>query len=342
MTLKQAIDILVGSLPGRQKEVISQRFGIGGAPAKTLAVLGEKYGITRERVRQIEAAGLRTLTKEARANKEISCIYEKSVAHLEHLGGIRRHDFLVDDLKFVIRDEGISSSCVELLYAIFKNPKFSAESNGFYEFWYLSDKSLKDMKMFVGKVATFLKGKKEAILEKKKFDEVFFDIVKTHKMGEFVALNYILNSKKFSVNPFGDFGLAEWPEILPKTVRDKSYLVLKKNRTPLHFTEIAKEINRINFDSKKAHPQTVHNELIKDSRFVLVGRGLYSLSEFGLEPGTTREVLLRVLKKNGPLKLDKIIHLVSQQRVLKHNTILLNLHNKKYFKKRPDGLYHLA
>ncbi len=110
----------------------------------------------------------------------------------------------------------------------------------------------------------------------------------------------------------------------------------------MHFRDIAQEINKIKFDDKRAHPQTVHNELIKDPRFVLVGRGLYSLREFGIVPGTAKDVVRRILKEKGPLPFDKIVQLVGQQRILKHNTILLNLHNKKYFRKKDGGLYHVA
>ena len=110
----------------------------------------------------------------------------------------------------------------------------------------------------------------------------------------------------------------------------------------MHFREIAVEINKVRFDHKRAHPQTVHNELIKDTNFVLVGRGLYSLKEFGIEPGTTREVLHRILKKKGPLPLEKIVQLVGEQRVLKYNTIFFNLQNKRYFKKTGGGHYKVA
>ena len=342
MVLKDILNNLVEVLPKRQKDIIVQRFGLDKGKAKTLAALGEKYGVTRERIRQIEAAALHTLSKNSSQQKEFKNIYEKAVLHIETLGGVRRADVLVSDLKFVLKDESVDSSIIELLFSIFKKPMFFAENKEYYPFWYISADSLKQNKEFIAKVAKMLKGKKEEILSKKKFDELFYQVVKSHSIADAVAANFILNSKKFAVNPYGDFGLVEWPEIAPKTVRDKSYLVLKKKVSPLHFRDIAQEINQIKFDTKKAHPQTVHNELIRDSRFVLVGRGLYALKEHGYEPGTAREVLSKILKKNGPSSFDKIVKLVSEQRVLKHNTILLNLQNKKYFKKIDGGLYHIA
>lgn len=342
MTLHDSLQTLIGILPKRQKDIIPQRFGVHGAKPKTLAALGEKYGITRERVRQIEAAGLRILQKEAEQNPYVVACLKKSIEHIESLGGARREDLLVEDLRFVLKDKTISSAHLSLLFSIFKKPIYFSETDDFFPFWYVGDAHVKELKNFVSKVSVLLKNKKEQLIEKRKFDELFKQIVKQHNVKDFVGLNFLLLSKRFSVNPFGDFGLSDWPEILPKTVRDKAYLLLKRVRRPMHFREIASEINKTKFDFKKAHPQTVHNELIKDTNFVLVGRGLYSLKEFGIEPGTTRVVLQRILKNKGPLPLERIVRLVNEQRVLKYNTIFFNLQNKKYFKRTDKGLYRVA
>jgi hypothetical protein len=341
-TLQTILDTIVEALSKRQKDIITQRFGLG-VKARTLAFLGNKYGITRERVRQIESATLKVLQRSAKENSQLRELFGKVEGHLSLVGGARRADFLVDDLKFVLKDKTVSEPYVALLFALFGSPELFVETNEFYPFWYSDKQVLQRVKQFTQKVGSFLKNKKEALIERGEFDTLFAQVTKQNNVKEFVALNYLLVSKDFYVNPYGDFGLMDWPEIAPRTMRDKAYLVLKKRKSPMHFREIAQEINRIKFDSKKAHPQTVHNELIKaNERFVLVGRGLYSLREFGLEPGTTKDVLLRLLKKNGPMHFDKIVKLVSQERVLKNNTIFLNLQNKKLFKKNDKGHYHIA
>jgi DNA-directed RNA polymerase delta subunit len=342
MTTRELLKKLIESLPKRQKEIIVHRFGLGEKKPKTLAALGAKYGITRERVRQIEAAALRSIAKSALKDDKLNNLHQKALNHIQDLGGVRREDVLVDDLRFVLKDQDLDLAVIDLLFTIFKKPFYFPENKDFFAFWYTSLESLNANKNFVSKIAKILKGKKEEVISRKKFDDIFYQVVKDRSIPEAVAANFLLNSKKFAVNPYGDFGLAEWPEIVPKTVRDKSYIVLKKRASPLHFREIALEINKLKFDSKKAHPQTVHNELIKDPRFVLVGRGMYALREHGYEPGTAREILIKILKKHGPASFDKIVQLVSEQRVLKNNTILINLQNKKYFKKLDGGLYHLA
>ena len=115
---------------------------------------------------------------------------------------------------------------------------------------------------------------------------------------------------------------------------------MRKHGSPMHFKEVAKKINET--FGKKAHYATCHNELIKDARFVLVGRGIYALAEWGYKGGIVREVIKEIIKKDGPQLKDDIVEKVLKERYLKKNTILVNLQNAKYFKKNKNGLYTLA
>lgn len=103
--------------------------------------------------------------------------------------------------------------------------------------------------------------------------------------AEMINSNKILYSllqaiKNLEQNKYGEWGIANWGEVKPKTVNDKIYLILKHEGKPLHFTDIAKKINEIKFDKKVANAATVHNELILDSRYVLVNRGTYGLKDW--------------------------------------------------------------
>ncbi|PIV44926.1 MAG: hypothetical protein COS25_02620, partial [Candidatus Nealsonbacteria bacterium CG02_land_8_20_14_3_00_37_10] len=156
-------------------------------------------------------------------------------------------------------------------------------------------------------------------------------------------------SKKIQRNAEGFFGLKDWPEINPKRIKDKAYLVFRKTQKPLHFTQVAGLIDSASRASAKGGeenlfsstlPQTVHNELIKDSRFVLVGRGIYALKEWGYEEGVVKDVILNILKTAGqPLKKEEILEKTLKQRLVKENTVFLNLSNKKYFLRNSEGFY---
>jgi DNA-directed RNA polymerase delta subunit len=108
----------------------------------------------------------------------------------------------------------------------------------------------------------------------------------------------------------------------------------------MHFKEVAGNINEL--FGHKAHIATTHNELIKDPRFVLVGRGLYALSEWGYTAGVVKEVLREILEAEGPLSREEIIDKVRKERYVKDNTILVNLQDNNLFKKLANGTYTIA
>ena len=144
-------------------------------------------------------------------------------------------------------------------------------------------------------------------------------------------------SKTVSQNPLGEWGRTSSPNIRIRGVKDYAYLVMRKNGSPMHFKEVADAISKT--FSKKIHYATCHNELIKDHRFVLVGRGMYALAEWGYKKGIAREVIADILKREGALSKEEVIKRVNKERYFKKNTILVNLVNPKYFKKNKGGLY---
>ncbi len=115
---------------------------------------------------------------------------------------------------------------------------------------------------------------------------------------------------------------------------------MKNNGSPMHFREVAKAI--VETFKKKAHSATTHNELIKDGRFVLVGRGVYALKEWGYRAGVVKDVIRELIAERGPMTKEEIIDSVLKERYLKENTILVNLSNKDYFKKDKEGKYTLT
>ncbi|MCK5466742.1 hypothetical protein KAI56_04600, partial [Candidatus Parcubacteria bacterium] len=157
-----------------------------------------------------------------------------------------------------------------------------------------------------------------------------------------ITNSYIEANKIILKNILGEWGCEKWSYINPKNIKDKSYLSLKKNKKPLHFTEIADEINIIWTKKKKTNSQTVHNELIKDDRFVLIGRGIYALKEWGYEEGTVLDVIIEIMKeKYREMKQGEIIKEVLKKRQVKENTIVLNLQNKGCFEKLNGKIYRL-
>ena len=136
------------------------------------------------------------------------------------------------------------------------------------------------------------------------------------------------------------WGLTKWPAVNPKNIRDKIFVILEAKKEPMHFSDIAKEIADSNFKRKNVTVQAIHNELIKDPRFILIGRGIYALSTWGYKKGTISDIIASILEKaDGPLTKEEVVKQVLKVRKVKETTILLNLQNKKLFKKIDKNSY---
>lgn len=138
------------------------------------------------------------------------------------------------------------------------------------------------------------------------------------------------------------WGLTKWPSVNPRNIRDKIYVVLKENGQPMHFSEIARQVKSQNFHRNNVTEQAIHNELIKDDRFVLIGRGIYALAENGYKKGSITDVIAELLRQNGPMYRDDIVREVLKSRQVRETTILLNLQSKPQFKRVAKNQYALA
>lgn len=337
-TISTAITQLLGHLTDRQKAVIVRRFGLEGKEPQTLATIGESFGITRERVRQIEAGSITSLRSDFSDDKNLTTFVVSLVKLLQSLGGVIRSE---DFVKVCNETQGaLSAPHLIFLARVSGQFHFSSENDEYHAFFYLDEKTLKRAAQTVSKLVKFMKAKQSQVAAGRSRDVLELFVQNEDLESDFVE-RCVAISKLFHVNAFGDFGLAEWPEIRPQTIRDRIYLILKKQQKPMHFREIAQAINGAGLSRKVALVPTVHNELIKDQRFILVGRGMYALEEHGYKPGTAREVIVRILKQHGPLSGEEIVMAVQKERFFKPNTVIANLQNKKNFSRRSDGLYHI-
>ncbi len=315
MPVDKLVSILLADLPSRQREVVESRYGLKNSAPMTLAEIGDRYGVTRERIRQIESLALASV-KSKLDQKDYQTFVEFVVNHLNKIGGLRREDFLISDLELE------DSNKIRFLLEISNQIHYQSGDNVYHSFWYTNEAVQQKANSFINRLTEVLVAEQDWKSE----------------MKTSFADNYLSISKKFSFNGYGDFGLTEWAYINPKTARDWAFLVLKKAQKPMHFTELAKVVNGLRKE-KNTNVQTVHNELIKDDRFVLVGRGIYGLKEFNLMAGTCKDVIAQILTKHGPQTSKNLIKLVNEKRDFKENTLILNLQSKKHFVRMGDGRY---
>jgi hypothetical protein len=221
------------------------------------------------------------------------------------------------------------------------DPFFKSKENPQYSHrWYTERKIADTVEKALKNVHKNLE--KDALISEAEILELFrnelIEIADRH--DEETLKRWLLISKQIGKNPLGDWGPADSPNIRVKGIRDYAYLAVKRHGSPMHFREVAKTINEL-FDHN-AHIATTHNELIKDARFVLVGRGLYALSEWGYSTGVVKDVLRQILETEGPLSREEIIDKVRKERYVKDNTILVNLQDANLFKRLANGTYAVA
>ena len=331
--INQFVKVILAGLPVRHKEVLEGRYGLTSADSKTLAELGSKYNLTRERIRQIEALALKTVKAKA-ASVDLASFVSAVSANLKNSGNCRREDLLLADLVSLAVDKepvALLSNKVKFLLEVCGSFKFAKETDDHRAHWHIGSDDQKKALGFVSKILNGWNSKKG------EYNSVFASTTKTANLADVAAMGYAAISKHVAVNRYGEVGPSAAAEINPKTARDWAYLVLKKEQRPMHFNELAKKVSELK--AVPVHAPTIHNELIKDEKFVLVGKGTYSLKEFGIVPGTAREIIAHFIKQNGPLKPKEVMAHVLKDRLFKENTILINLQNKKHFKRLEDGRY---
>ena len=332
----------------RTQEIISLRFGLKDGQRQTLEAIGQKYGITRERVRQVEEAAFFDFRKPA-----VLDLFKPTFQSIDNFfnqqGQLAREEKLLFSLTNQQHPHPVRGG---LFFALTLGQPYQrfVESDKFYSLWTNSLATLNKADSFIVNLVNELEKRKELI----PLNRILSYLKEKNAiLPKKSLLSYLDVTKQINQDNFGYFGLSSWPQINPRGVKDKAYLIFKEQNRPLHFREVAKLINqsnylnsdlaRLNPDSmRQARPQTVHNELIKDTRFVLVGRGTYALKEWGYQPGTIREVIIQMLKEAGSLTREEILNKVLKKRLVKPNTVLINLQNQEYFVKDGKGRYRLT
>ncbi len=334
---KQVTKKLLSVLPERARDVLEKRYGLGSTPETfTLESIGQTYGITRERVRQIENYGIQSIQK-SEAYKEFLNIFTELQTALHELGSVVSEEELLTELA---KDASLRNHIYFLLVVgdPFKRIK---EDTSFTHRWCVEKKISDTVEKALQNIFESL-NEDDLISE----DEILARLknelseLEERYRDEKILKRWLSISKQISRNPLGEWGHTASPNVRAKGIRDYAYLAVKRHGSPMHFKEVADSIKSL--FNKKAHVATTHNELIKDKRFVLVGRGLYALSEWGYTAGVVKDVLRDILATHGPLTREEIIDKVRKERYVKDNTIIVNLQDSGLFKKLPDGNYMLV
>lgn len=320
----------------REREIISRRFGLTGN-RETLEQIGEMLSITRERVRQLEKAILIRLQISAEENQipELATAEKLIVRNLTEMGRVAKLSDLADKI-YGKKSSPTDKTGIYFIATFSKNLTIVEENDRYYAAVGIAEYGdSKTIRSRVDKIVQVIKENKTPMT----IDELDNKVDYEHPDH----IKAVASISKLLATLNNTWGLAKWPSVNPKNIRDKIFVILESHKEPMHFSDIAKEIAESNFKRKNVTVQAIHNELIKDPRFVLIGRGIYALSSWGYKKGTISDTIKSILEKSEtPLTREEIVKQVLKVRKVKETTILLNLQNKALFKKIGKNSYTLA
>ncbi|MBR0460834.1 hypothetical protein IJI91_02505 [Candidatus Saccharibacteria bacterium] len=335
--IKQAITGSLGIIEQeREREIIARRFGLNG-PKETLEQIGESLMITRERVRQLEKAILIHLRIAAEDGQidGLATAEKLIIRNLTETGRVARVSTLADKI-YGHPSTATEKSNLTFISNISNSLTPFNENDSYYLAAGIAEYGdERTLRTKVDEIVKTIKEHKSPMT----LDELDEQLDYAHP--SYIAAMASLSKKLATLN--GLWGLTKWPEVNPRNIRDKIYVILEGNKEPMHFNDIAKAIAESNFKRKNVTTQAIHNELIKDKRFILIGRGIYALDSWGYKKGTVAEIITSVLTEaKQPLTREEIVKRVLKTRKVKETTILLNLQDKKLFKKVDKNSYTLA
>ena len=375
LNLAEIISHLLANLNPREQDVLRRRYGLAGSEKETLESIGRAHKLTRERIRQIENVSVNKIKKNQSSEKLLSKL-QKTVGDLlsEH-GGVIDKAYLFKILHQLAKLQNVNSESAEYYNhlsfltsrIINDNLEELNDQELFNDLLKLKEQGIEHL----AEVATEALNKISEAKLMVATDDLIDLILKSSAYqkhadkfqapgnldfsnqmkealpdysdkvwGNRVVYGLIKSIKKLDQNKFGNWGHTAWREVLPKTVNDKIYLVLKNHGKPMYYGDIAKRITELGFDAKNVNTATTHNELILDDKYVLVGRGMYGLKEWGYQDGTVADVVEAVLKAAArPMAKDELTEAVMKQRLVKQTTVNLALMNKNRFAKNSEGKY---
>lgn len=317
----------------REREIIARRYGLFDRK-ETLEQIGELLGITRERVRQLEKSVMTKLRQSGTELPHVNDVQNAVLAAISEVGETAR----ITVLAGALTAENTRTDQSRLAFLTELCPSVAVISEDDTYFQAAGNASVHDVstiKKEIGQLVEAIK-KSGKPVETKEMSKLA-----TMPSDRYATALASISKQLATLN--GRWGLVKWPTVNPKNIRDKIYVILSENKKHMHFNEISEAIKASDFKRKDVTTQAIHNELIKDKRFVLIGRGIYALREWGYDKGTVADIISEVLREAGePLHRDEIVKRVLKSRFVKETTILLNLQSKPQFKRVAKATYQLA
>lgn len=335
---RNLINNLLILLSPKEKHIIENRYSLNNRPHATLEKIGQEFNVTRERIRQIEKNALKKLSRNV-TNTRLHAFNQYANIIIQKYEGVILEDKIISEILNMITDpKTVDAYALKLALELDANLEHVPNTINFYPYFKLKTIERREINNICEQTIAYLNGKNDI----ENIDQILTAL--ENKTGKKFNRQFVMSclelDRRIKIVKKG-IGLSSWRHINPRTLRDKIFYVLNEVQKPIHYVELSNKIAGANFDKKTINVQAVHNELIRDNAFVLIGRGIYALRKWGYEDGTVSEVIAGILKEKGALTRDQIIAEVLKKRQVKRITILLNLKNKPIFERVGRDAYGL-
>jgi hypothetical protein len=208
----------------RDRQIIARRFGFGMSRRQTLEKIGGDFDITRERVRQIEKAAIAKMR--ASGSAEIARAGELLRAIVADQGGITP----TPDVATIIGATESDIPYIVFLALLSPGIELIEEDD--------------DLRQAVSLAPIYARSQviqliNETISTVKDYAKPITLAKLSNKLPsqlETITLEQLMRVSKKLAYFDGKWGLITWPEVNPKSIRDKTYLVLSRHGRPLHFS----------------------------------------------------------------------------------------------------------
>ena len=346
------VDQLLSIFPLRDREVVEGRFGLWDGIKKTLEEIGERFGLTREGIRQIERKAIKTLLYSVTKGKVEDYIKtlanETVIPFIKETGGVATEDELVNLLSIEPKQKVRTKMAISFLSNIYFKNTFP-----FLPYLVEIEKDIYGLdsptKILYEQIIRLARSRLEKEGKPLRLDELTVYVLKCLECNDKTAEKFINRSLLTTkdLTRFGDdneIGLLEWSELTKKKMAE---MALSEMGEPAHYTQIALWMEKLFPDRVPFNPCNVHATLQshKDDVFVWRSPGVYGLKSWGLEkPPYVKEYLIELLHQSDkPLHIDQLKEEVLKVSNCKEASVFMTLDlNEEIFVKYPEGFYGLC
>jgi hypothetical protein len=343
------IEEVLQLLPERQRNIIKDRYGLWDGIAETLQDIGDKLGLTRERIRQIEDKGLKRLRRVYGFRSIKNFVVTKIAVYLSSRAETTRGIVSEDEVASAFADDCSTEEAAltigllrDVNASLFAQQMVEAESGV-----YCLDKALAtEYRTLLEILQGTLERNQKPLSEQTFYQSLSSDSGRTFSEQQIRLLQRILAVSPSVVRLHnGTIALSKWTKFERRDSANVAAAALRLLGRPAHFRELTQKIGTLFPDLGDINERVLHNALVcHREKFVWVKNGTYGLKDWGLaRPPYIKDRLIELLSGSGyPLPYWHLKEKVLEVCNCKEESVRMTLDlNPKVFKKFDGDQYGL-